>query len=334
MRRIHRSIVVPADLGGERADRAAARLFGEFSRALLARWIEDGALTVDGRAVRPKFRLLGGETLVIDADPPPGENWTTAQAVPFHVLYEDDHVLVIDKPAGVVVHPGAGNPEGTLVNGLLALRPMLAALPRAGIVHRLDKDTSGALLVAATLEARHALVKALAAREVSRRYLAVVEGLLPAGLDIDRPIGRDPHRRTRQAIREDGRAALTRVGVVARYRAHTLVRASLETGRTHQIRVHLASIGHPLVGDRRYGARGRLPPRPSPELLTRVRGFTRQALHAEEVGFRHPVTGETVTVRAPLPDDLRALIEALAADARAHSQARGREGDGVEPASH
>jgi 23S rRNA pseudouridine1911/1915/1917 synthase len=316
MDRIRRSTVVPAEFGGERADRAAARLFAEFSRAVLARWIDDGAMTVDGRAVRPKTRLVGGETLVLDAELPPGENWTAAEPVPFHVLYEDEHLLVIDKPAGVVVHPGAGNPRGTLVNGLLAYRPGLAALPRAGLVHRLDKDTSGAMLVACSLEARTGLVRALAAREISRQYLAVTEGVLAGGMDIDRPIGRDPSRRTRQAVRDDGRPARTRVRVVEKYRAHTLVRAVLETGRTHQIRVHLASVGHPLVGDRRYGARGRLPPRPSPALLAVLRGFTRQALHAARVGLVHPVTGQALDIEAPLPDDLSELVRALAADAK------------------
>jgi 23S rRNA pseudouridine1911/1915/1917 synthase len=320
MDRIRRSAVVPAQFAGERVDRAAARLFDEFSRAVLARWIDDGALTVDGREVRPKTRLAGAETLTLDAQMPPGENWTAAEPVPFHVLYEDEHVLVVDKPAGVVVHPGAGNLRGTLVNGLLAYRGELAALPRAGIVHRLDKDTSGAMLVAGSLQARTVLVRALAAREISRQYLAVTEGALAGGMDIDRPIGRDPSRRTRQAIRDDGRAARTQVRVVERYRAHSLVRAVLETGRTHQIRVHLASIGHPLVGDRRYGARGRLPPCPSPALVDVLRGFTRQALHAASLGFSHPVTGQALVIDAPMPEDLDELLRALAADVQSHRQ--------------
>jgi 23S rRNA pseudouridine1911/1915/1917 synthase len=259
MDRIRREARVPPELAGMRVDRAAAELFAEYSRALLARWIQDGALRVDGEAVKPKIRLVGGEQLCLDAQLEAREDWEAAEPIPFEVVYEDEYLLVIDKPVGLVVHPGAGNPRGTLVNGLLDRRPALALLPRAGIVHRLDKDTSGLLLVAATVPAQHALGRMMSRREVSRRYLAVVEGRLVGGMDIDRPIGRDPGQRTRQAVRADGRPALTRVRVLERYRVHTLVEATLETGRTHQIRVHLADAGYPLVGDGRYGARGRLP---------------------------------------------------------------------------
>jgi 23S rRNA pseudouridine1911/1915/1917 synthase len=315
MPRISREATVPAALAGTRIDRAAAELFDDFSRASLTRWIQDGTLRVDGRAVKPKQRLAGGERLQLEAELVPREDWQTAEPVDFRVVYEDDHLLVVDKPPGVVVHPGAGNPRGTLVNGLLAYRPALAELPRAGIVHRLDKDTSGLLLVAATLEAQHALAKLLGRRQIARRYLAVVEGPLVSGLDIDRPIGRDPLRRTRQAVRDDGRPALTRVRVLARYRVHTLVEATLETGRTHQIRVHLASVGHPLVGDRRYGARGRVPPAADPETVAVLRDFRRQALHAWRLGFLHPVTGQAVSLACEPPADLRNLLDTLERDA-------------------
>ncbi|HEX7037534.1 MAG TPA: 23S rRNA pseudouridine(1911/1915/1917) synthase RluD [Pseudomonadales bacterium] len=314
MERIVRQGIVPPELAGMRIDRAAATLFDEFSRALLSRWIEQGALTVDGAAVKPKSRLRGGETLTLDAELVPREDWSAADPVGFEIVHRDAHLLVVNKPAGVVVHPGAGNPRGTLVNGLLLEYPELAALPRAGIVHRLDKDTSGLLLVARTPQAQYALGRLLARREIGRRYLAVVEGTLTGGMDIDQPIGRDPLRRTRQAVRADGRAALTRVRVLERFRAHTLVEATLETGRTHQIRVHLAAVHHPLVGDVRYGARGRLPLGAAAETVSVLRGFRRQALHAWQLEFVHPFTGEDVCVQQAPPADLQALIDALRAD--------------------
>ncbi|MGA1372687.1 MAG: RluA family pseudouridine synthase [Pseudomonadales bacterium] len=316
--------VVPRELAGSRMDQAAVALFPGFSRATLARWIEAGELTCDGVAVRPAARLRGGERLTLEAVREAREDWRSAQPVPFRVVYEDADVLVIDKPAGVVVHPGAGVPDGTLVNGLLLHRPGLAALPRAGIVHRLDKDTSGLMLVAATEQARLELVGALAARTVSRRYLAVATGYLGGDVLIDAPIGRDPELRTRQKVRPDGKPARTRVSVRARYAAHTLIEAALDTGRTHQIRVHLSHIGHPLLGDLRYRMPGRRPDVASPmltpatraELEALVAGFPRQALHAWRLAFRHPGSGAELAFEAPLPDDMAALVDALAAHAR------------------
>jgi len=311
---------VPPEFAGERADKVAAILFDEFSRALLTRWMSEGALTVDGLVVKPKTKLIGGERLALDAQAGPVEDWASAQPIEFSVLYEDEDLLVIDKPAGLVVHPGAGNPDGTLVNGLLAHRPALAGLPRAGIVHRLDKETSGLLVVAASLQAHTQLVRDLQARAIERRYLAVSEGRMVAGRDIDAPIGRDPRSRVRQAVREDGKPALTRVRVQERYRVHTLIEAQLATGRTHQIRVHLASIGYPLVGDRRYGARGRLPPGADADLIECLRTFPRQALHAWVLGLNHPASGEPLEFTAPIPGDLTQLIEVLRADQAAHDR--------------
>jgi len=313
--KLRRVVPVPPELAGERADKAAALLFDDFSRATLSRWIAEGALTVDGVAVKPKQRLLGGETLLLDAELMPREDWASAQPVAFEIVYEDDDLLVIDKPAGVVVHPGAGNPDSTLVNGLIRHRPELSRQPRAGIIHRLDKDTSGLLVVAVSSRARTRLVQDLQNRRIARLYAAVTEGRMVGGRDIDAPIGRDPRTRTRQRVREDGRPALTRVRVMERYRVHTLVEAELATGRTHQIRVHLASIGFPLVGDRRYGARGRVPPGASRELVHLLQQFPRQALHAWQLELTHPGKGDSMHFDSPLPDDLLELIESLRADA-------------------
>ena len=315
-------VEVPGELAGERADRVAALLFAEHSRTLLSRWLKSGALLVDGETVKPNRKLDGGQRLTLTPEPTPDEDWATPQPVDFNVVYEDDQLLVIDKPAGLVAHPGTGNPDGTLVNGLLHRRAGQIELPRAGLVHRLDQDTSGLLVVAATRQAQRRLAEAVAQHRIARRYLGVVEGVMTGGQTIDKPIGRDPHHRTRQRVRGDGRPARTRIGVRQRFRAHTYLSAELETGRTHQIRVHLASIGHPLVGDRRYGARGRLPRAPHPEVMLTVRGFQRQALHASELAFEHPATGERCEFRSPLPRDMAELVAVLTLDAEARADER------------
>lgn len=315
MSEVTRQSTVPPELAGERVDKVAAVLFDEFSRSALSGWIQAGALTVDGAQVKPKIRLMGGETLQLHAQLEAKEDWQAAEPVSFEVIYEDADLLVVNKPAGVVVHPGAGNPRGTLVNGLLNYRRSLELVPRAGIVHRLDKDTSGLLLIAADLRAHKRLVDAMQERQIARIYSALVEGVMVGGQDINRPIGRDPARRTLQRIRDDGRPALTRVRVVQRYRTHTLITAELETGRTHQIRVHLSSIGHPLLGDSRYGARGRLPVGANSRTIQLLQGFKRQALHAERLEFEHPGSGAAMRFQAPAPTDMRELIEVLGVDA-------------------
>ncbi len=316
---INLELAVPVELGGQRLDRVAAELFDEYSRASLSTWIQQGELTVDGQAVKPKTRVIGGQVLRLSTIVRSREDWQTGQDVPFEVIFEDESMLVVAKPVGVVVHPGAGNPDGTLVNGLLQHRESLSLLPRAGIIHRLDKDTSGLLLVAATLQSQQALTRALATRAVERRYLAITEGSMVSGRDIASPIGRDPRHRTRQKVRADGRSALTRVRLRQRYRAHCLIEAELATGRTHQIRVHLASVGHPLVGDRRYGARGKLPRGADAALVECLQGFARQALHAYQLVLPHPVTAQKMAFESPMPADMSELIGHLQRDLDAES---------------
>ncbi len=312
---IDREEVVPPELGGQRFDKIAADLFNEFSRAELARWIEAGVLTVDGRVIRGKSKLVGGEILHLAAERVSREAWQLPQPMSLDILFEDDHLLVINKPAGLVVHPGAGNASGTLVNGLLHYRPQLTHLPRAGVVHRLDKDTSGVMVVAGSDTAEKSLVRLISNRQVKRQYLGIAEGRMVGGQDVDQPIGRHPQVRTRQAVRADGKPAYTEFRVQERFRTHTLVQAVLGTGRTHQIRVHLQSIGFPLVGDRRYGAQVRLPSGAAKNLVAALQQFPRQALHAREIAFDHPLTGQSLSFQAPLPQDMAQLVTLLRADA-------------------
>lgn len=308
---VQRSAQVTTEMAGLRLDQAAVRLFDGFSRAELTRWIKSGELQVDGEIAQPKRRLRGDERLELSGQARQLPDWQTAQALDLTCLFEDEDLLVINKPAGLVVHPGAGQVDGTLLNGLLHRRPELRQLPRAGIVHRLDKDTSGLLVVAASARAHARLTADLKEHLVERTYAAVVEGALTGGMDIEQPIGRHPTVRTRQAVRRDGKYALTHVRLLERFYGHTFVQAQLETGRTHQIRVHLAGVGHPLVGDIRYGAKRRLPAGCTPALAQCLQQFPRQALHARELAFTHPGTGAFVSFEAPLPTDLEAVLAAL-----------------------
>jgi 23S rRNA pseudouridine1911/1915/1917 synthase len=305
---------LPAESAGLRFDQALARCLPQYSRARLKDWIETGAVQVDGRPLRAKDKVLGGEQVRIQAELPM-EVTVAPEALPLEVLFKDRALLIINKPAGLVVHPGAGNARHTLQNALLGLDPNLARVPRAGLVHRLDKDTSGLLVVARTPEAHTALVAALASREITREYLAVCTGVMTGGGTIDEPIGRHRTQRTRMAVRADGRPSVTHYRVVRRFRAHTLVRVTLETGRTHQIRVHLAHAGYPIVGDPVYGGRRRLPPGATPALAAALQGFPRQALHAARLELAHPVSGKLLEWEAPLPQDLTGLLAALAAAA-------------------
>ncbi len=306
---------IPDTQRGQRLDQALAALFPDFSRTRLKAWIEAGRVLVDGRVPKPKDLVDGGERVRVE--PTEEERVEVApQPIALAIVHEDDAVLVIDKPVGLVVHPGAGNPDSTLQNALLHHDPALAKLPRAGIVHRLDKDTSGLLVVAKTPQAQAALAKALEARDVHREYEAVCVGVMTAGGTVDAPIERHPVDRLRQAVRGDGREAVTHYRVIERFRAHTHVRVQLETGRTHQIRVHLTHIGYPLVGDALYGKRLVLPKAATPRLAEVVRRFRRQALHAAKLAFAHPVTHETLELAAPVPADFAELVDALREDAR------------------
>lgn len=313
-----RRLQVPAALAGRRFDVVVAELFPEFSRSRLAAWIRSGDVLLDGRRVRPRDPVAGGETVSLEAVPEE-QTADAPEQMPLEVLYEDPDVLVVNKPAGLVVHPGAGNRSGTLVNGLLFRDPGLAALPRAGVVHRLDKDTSGVMVVARTLQAHAALVEQLSTRAVHRQYLAIVVGALVSGGTADAAIDRHPRDRLRMAVRNDGREAVTHFRLRERFRAHTALECRLETGRTHQIRVHMQHLRHPIVGDPLYGGPLKLPKAASDELAAALRGFRRQALHAETLEFAHPRSGEPVRTSAPVPDDMQALMRLLREDARAHA---------------
>ncbi|MDE2308225.1 MAG: 23S rRNA pseudouridine(1911/1915/1917) synthase RluD [Xanthomonadaceae bacterium] len=316
---IRHEAAVPLTAAGRRFDQSLAEMFPDYSRSRLTGWIKSGAVTLDGMPAPPRQLLRGGELVRLQVELA-AEVGSAPEAIALEIVHEDAHLLVLDKPAGLVVHPGAGNPAGTLLNALLHHDPKLAELPRAGIVHRLDKDTSGLMVVARTLPAYTALVDLLSRHEVERQYEAVVLGTMVAGGTVDAPIGRSIGDRLRQAVRdeEDGRHAVTHYRLRERFRAHSLVQCQLETGRTHQIRVHMAHIKHPLLGDPLYGGGLKLPKGATPELVAALRGFRRQALHAERLSFVHPVSGEALSFGAERPADQQALIEALRQDLRVH----------------
>jgi 23S rRNA pseudouridine1911/1915/1917 synthase len=303
---------VPTEMSGLRLDQALARLLPAYSRSRLQHWVRHARITVDGAAAAPKDKVWGGERIEVQAERDPATHPAAPQDIPLAIVYEDEHLLVIDKPPGLVVHPGSGNSAGTLLNALLHHARALAALPRAGIVHRLDKDTSGLLVVAKTLEAHASLVRQLQVHHVLREYIAVVAGVPAPHGRVEAPIGRHPMARTRMAVVARGKSALTHFSVLHRGDAWSLVRCRLETGRTHQIRVHMHSIGHPLVGDPVYGS-ARLA-RALPEA---ARGFPRQALHAARLELTHPASGQKLAFHAPLPADFAGLLAALGHDVRA-----------------
>ena len=319
MTTIRHEAEVPRAAAGRRFDQALAEMFPDYSRSRLSGWIKSGAVTLDGAQAPPRQLLHGGERVCLQVELE-NEVSSAPEDIALTIVHEDAHLLVLDKPAGLVVHPGAGNPAGTLLNALLHHDPKLAELPRAGIVHRLDKDTSGLMVVARTLPTYTALVDLLSRHEVERQYEAVVLGTMVAGGMVDVPIGRSMGDRLRQAVRdeEDGKRAVTHYRLRERFRAHSLLQCQLETGRTHQIRVHLAHIGHPLVGDPLYGGGLKLPKGATAELAATLRGFRRQALHAEKLSFIHPATGEAMSFGVERPADQRRLLEALRADLAEH----------------
>ncbi|HBO5906964.1 TPA: 23S rRNA pseudouridine(1911/1915/1917) synthase RluD [Pseudomonas aeruginosa] len=313
---IQRAAEVPFELGGQRLDQIAAQLFPEHSRSRLAGWIKDGRLTVDGAVLRPRDIVHSGAQLVLEAEQEAQGEWL-AQDIELEIVYEDEHILVIDKPAGLVVHPAAGHQDGTLLNAMLYHVPDIANVPRAGIVHRLDKDTTGLMVVAKTLEAHTKLVAQLQARSVSRIYEAIVIGVITSGGTIDAPIGRHGVQRQKMAVVDAGKVAVSHYRVLERFRAHTHTRVKLETGRTHQIRVHMSHIGYPLVGDPVYGGRFRIPPVASQTLVQTLREFPRQALHARFLELDHPATGVRMKWESPLPEDFLWLLSLLRQDREA-----------------
>lgn len=317
-KQIKLSQIVPDHLYGKRLDQVLAEMFPDYSRSRIKEWILADAVQVSGQLCNtPRQKMLGGEQIDIVADLPEDERFE-AEPIALDIVFEDDHIMVINKPAGLVVHPGAGNSDGTLLNALLHHCPEIAEVPRAGIVHRLDKDTTGLMVIAKTIPAQTHLVEAMQAREITREYEAVCYGAMTGGGSVNQPIGRHPTKRTLMAVSENGKPAVTHYRVMEKYRAHTRLRLRLETGRTHQIRVHMTFISHSLIGDPVYGGRPRPPRQADESLLVMMRNFKRQALHAIMLKLAHPITGQLLEWHAPLPDDMVALNAALRADTQKH----------------
>lgn len=312
--KIQRTIIIPDELRGMRLDQALAKLLPDFSRTLIQEWIKNANITLNDHPPKTRYKILGGETVVIQAALKAQRVWE-AQAIELPIIYEDEALLIINKPPGLVVHPGAGNWDNTLLNALLHHAPDLQQLPRAGIIHRIDKYTSGLLVIAKTQTALVHLSKQLKKHAITRIYQGIINGIPTSGGTVDAPIGRHPIQRKHMAVIETGKPAVTHYRIIEKYRAHTRIKIQLETGRTHQIRVHMAHIYHPLLGDPIYGGRLKLPKGASPELIQTLRDFKRQALHAVELSFIHPLTQKSMTWQAPLPEDMLKLIDVLKRDA-------------------
>lgn len=315
------SFTVSDDMAGKRVDQVLAHYLSDYSRSRLQQWLKAGYVLMDGNIPKTKEKVAGGEVIEVRLaqaleDAKPKENWQ-AQPIALDIIYEDDALLLVNKPVGLVVHPGAGNLDGTMVNALVHHEPALANMPRAGVIHRIDKDTSGILVVAKTLATHNALTQMLQAREFTREYQAIVMGVMTGGGSVDAPIGRHQTHRTKMAVlphSKTAKEAITHYRIGKRYRSHTLVNVKLETGRTHQIRVHLAHINYPIIGDAVYGGRLRIPPHSTDVFLDSLRAFRRQALHAKLLGFVHPISHEYMEWEAELPEDMQQLIKALETD--------------------
>ena len=313
---INHSLTVPEECAGSRIDQAVAELLPDYSRSQLQGWIKAGKLTINGEKWRPRDKVSGGEQIVLDAELTPVLE-SIPEEITLDIIAETNSYLVINKPIGLVVHPGAGNPNGTLMNALLHHEPELRNLPRAGIIHRIDKGTSGLLVIAKTLAAHNHLSQALQEHDIEREYLAIVSGPMTGGGKIDLPLGRHPRDRKKMAVIDTGKPAVTHYRLIERFAAHTYIRVNLETGRTHQIRVHMAHKGYPIIGDAVYGGRPRLPKQASPELIEMLQHFSHQALHAHKLTFTCPETGEPRSFEAPIPADFETLLTALRAHAKA-----------------
>ncbi|MBM2829304.1 MAG: rluD [Gammaproteobacteria bacterium] len=312
---IYLNAIIPDELAGKRLDQALAILFSQYSRSRLQNWIRNGDVHVNNMIIRQRERVKGGEHIEINARYEIQQSWS-AENISLQIIYEDDALFVLNKPAGMIVHPGAGNPEHTLLNALLYHDPQLEFVPRAGIVQRLDKDTSGLMVIARTPQCHTYLVEQLQARNIKREYQAIVCGVMTAGGSIDKPVGRHPRKRTHMAVVDNGKPAVTHYRIIKKYSTHTHIRVQLETGRTHQIRVHMAYLRYPIVGDPVYGGRANIPKGASTNLLSVLKSFKRQALHACTISLQHPITNELLRCETPLPEDMRTLVDALEADAR------------------
>jgi 23S rRNA pseudouridine1911/1915/1917 synthase len=315
MEKIFLKFTIPQSLAGQRLDQAVAQLAGDFSRSQLKSWIIEKKLLLDNQPAKPKDKVIEGQHIAIDATIDDNQEWE-AQKLPLNIVYEDEHLIVINKPSGLVVHPGAGNSSGTLVNGLLYHAPEIRSLPRCGIVHRIDKDTTGLLVAVKTIKANRSIIKQLQTHEMGREYEAIAKGVLISGGMIDEPIDRHPQNRIKMAIRPNGKPAITHYRIIERYRAHTHVKINLETGRTHQIRVHFNHIMHPLLGDPVYGTHKYIGNKSSTACQKALASFRRQALHAKSLKLCHPATKEWMQWHVDTPEDMQAVLDALTDDAK------------------